>query len=149
MLVSGYYGVGKTFAMAALLRHLTLDEEIPCRIIHWKPFLAQIRATFRNDSPMPEVVREVHETTVVVLDDVGPASRTDWDRQILDEIISARYNAMLPTFITTNMSFNKSRGDNSLREWAWQHTISRLGEMCQWISVEGPDRRASKSKQWS
>jgi len=144
ILVSGPCGVGKTHAMAALLRHLTLGRGVAALFADFKLLLQDIRSAFAGRGTVHEHIEPVKNAPVLVLDDVTDANGSQWARELLDELISARYNAAVPTLLTTGLSLS---GDGPHRagqfdRWALPHTTSRLRQMCHWLTVTGPDRRA-------
>jgi DNA replication protein DnaC len=65
--------------------------------------LDHLRATFNPTSTVPFDKRfeEVRRTPLLVLDDLGTESATPWAREKLYQIFDYRYNARLPTVITT------------------------------------------------
>ncbi|RMF26177.1 MAG: hypothetical protein D6759_20115 [Chloroflexi bacterium] len=65
--------------------------------------LDHLRATFNPQSPIPYDKRfeEVRTAPLLVLDDLGTQSATSWAREKLHQLLDYRYNARLPTVITT------------------------------------------------
>jgi len=65
--------------------------------------LDHLRATFNPHSTIPFDKRfeEVRRAPLLVLDDLGTESATPWAREKLYQIFDYRYNARLPTVITT------------------------------------------------
>lgn len=46
----------------------------------------------------------IRRTSLLILDDMGAEYRADWVLNKVDAIITARYNQLLPTIITTNLT---------------------------------------------
>ncbi len=65
--------------------------------------LDHLRATFSPHSQISYDKRfeEVRTAPLLILDDLGTESATPWAREKLYQIINYRYNARLPTVITT------------------------------------------------
>jgi DNA replication protein DnaC len=65
--------------------------------------LDHLRATFSPQSPVSYDKRfeEVRTAALLVLDDLGTQSATSWAKEKLFQIFNYRYNARLPTVITT------------------------------------------------
>ncbi len=65
--------------------------------------LDHLRATFNPNSPVSYDRRfeEIRNSELLVLDDLGTQSATAWAREKLFQLFNHRYNAQLPTVITT------------------------------------------------
>jgi DNA replication protein DnaC len=72
---------------------------------------------------------------LVVLDDLGREKVTDWTGEVVYTLVNGRYEAMLPTVVTTNLT----RSD--LAESAYWPAISRLAEDGALVAIEAEDRR--------
>lgn len=145
ILLSGPPGVGKSFAMAALVRRLTLERAIPALFLDFGQFLLQLKDCYNTAKNEYRLFEEVQQVTVLVLDDVGAGRDTEWSREVLKTIVTRRYNAMSLTLVTTNLAISSSseRGDCAFLKSVGPHCFSRLKEMCYWLIVDGPDRRQS------
>ena len=66
--------------------------------------LDHLRSTYRPDSSISYDQRfeSVRTAPVLILDDLGTENLTSWSREKLFQIFNHRYNARLPTIITTN-----------------------------------------------
>lgn len=76
---------------------------------------------------------------VVVLDDLGREKVSDWTGETLYALVNHRYEAMLPTIVTTNLS-----GAELAASPYWP-AISRLAEDGALVRIEAPDHRLRKS----
>jgi DNA replication protein DnaC len=84
----------------------------------------------------------IFETEVVVLDESGAAKPTDWVRDTMMQIISARYNERKLTIFTTNyIDMRRSTVDETLEDRIGTRLRSRLYEMCKTVIIEGEDYR--------
>jgi DNA replication protein DnaC len=72
---------------------------------------------------------------LVVLDDLGREKVTDWTGEVVYTLVNGRYEAMLPTVVTTNLT----RSD--LADSAYWPAISRLAEDGALVAIEAEDRR--------
>jgi DNA replication protein DnaC len=65
--------------------------------------LDHLRATFSPNSTISydKVFDEVRSTPLLILDDLTTQSATPWAKEKLYQILNHRYNAELPTVITT------------------------------------------------
>jgi len=66
--------------------------------------LDYLRATFapKAEEPYDERFRKMREAELLVLDDLGAEQSTPWANEKLFQLFNFRYNACLPTVITTN-----------------------------------------------
>jgi DNA replication protein DnaC len=66
-------------------------------------FLDHLRATFNPESKVSydRLFESVKKTPLLILDDFGEQSTTPWAQEKLYQVINYRYNALLPTVITT------------------------------------------------
>jgi DNA replication protein DnaC len=103
LLLKGGYGCGKTH-LAAAIANYRLEQGQPVLFITVPDLLDHLRATFGPSSPAGYDTRfdEVRTVDLLVLDDLGTESPTPWAQEKLFQILNYRYNARLPTVITTN-----------------------------------------------
>ncbi len=96
------YGNGKTHLAAAIANYVANEGE-PVLFIVVPDLLDHLRATFNPASGMRLDKRfsEVKTASLLVLDDLGTESATAWAREKLYQLFNHRYNARLPTIITT------------------------------------------------
>lgn len=76
---------------------------------------------------------------VVVLDDLGREKVSDWTGETVYGIVNHRYEAMLPTIVTSNLS-----GAELAASPYWP-AISRLAEDGALVRIDAPDHRLRKS----
>ncbi len=96
------YGNGKTHLAAAIANHVTNQGE-PVLFVVVPDLLDHLRATFNPSSGLRLDKRfdEVKTASLLILDDLGTESATKWAREKLYQLFNYRYNARLPTVITT------------------------------------------------
>ncbi len=99
---TGPYGCGKTHLAAAIANHRA-RQALPVLFVVVPDLLDHLRATFNPQSAISFDKRfeEVRQAPFLVLDDLGTESATPWAREKLYQIFDYRYNAGLPTVITT------------------------------------------------
>jgi DNA replication protein DnaC len=136
LLLTGTQGTGKSFAMAALLRHLTLSYATHALFLDFQQFIRDLKHCYHRKDNDYELFDKLRQKDVLVLDDVQPTRDSPWIREVLHTIIAQRYNDCSRTFLTTNLSLY-----TELKDWATPHTYSRLKQMCYWLPFQGPDRR--------
>lgn len=135
--IYGIPGVGKTYAMAAFIRHY-MEAKYQCQRINFDDFCCKVRATMSPASKQTEwqMVRPLKELDLLFIDDLGLRSKreTDFAYVTLYSILNKRQERLLPTFISTN------KGPDRLRESFDQRIVSRLTGALQ-IELTGKDRR--------
>jgi DNA replication protein DnaC len=103
LVMIGGYGCGKTH-LAAAIAHERIACNQPALFVIVPDLLDHLRATY---SPASEVTYDERFETVrtaplLILDDLGTENTTPWASEKLYQILNYRYNAQLPTVITTN-----------------------------------------------
>jgi DNA replication protein DnaC len=105
---TGPHGCGKTHLAAAIANHWR-QQGYPVLFVGVPDLLDDLRATFSPDSTTSYSRRfkEIRAARYLILDDLGMESATQWAREKLYQIFDYRYNARLPTVITTATPFEK------------------------------------------
>ena len=103
LVLLGGYGCGKTH-LAAAIANRVIDRGQAVLFVVIPDLLDYLRATFGPNSPVTydERFDQVRNAPLLILDDLGTQSSTDWAQEKLFQILNYRYNARLPTVITSN-----------------------------------------------
>ena len=102
LVFQGVNGCGKTHLAAAIANYrYQAGESALFRVV--PEFLDHLRATFSPESKVSydRLFESVKKTPLLILDDFGEQSTTPWAQEKLYQVINYRYNALLPTVITT------------------------------------------------
>jgi DNA replication protein DnaC len=101
----GVTGCGKTHLAAAIVNY-RYQASKPALFIVVPEFLDHLRSTFSPESKVSydKLFESVKTTPLLVLDDFGEQETTPWAQEKLYQVINYRYNAQLPTVITTRYS---------------------------------------------
>ena len=104
----GGYGSGKTHLAAAIANYRSGLGDPPLFVMV-PDLLDHLRATFspKSDISYDRRFDEIRTTPLLVLDDLGTQSMTPWVREKLYQLFNYRYNAELPTVITTADSLDE------------------------------------------
>lgn len=134
LLLKGRYGCGKTHLAAAIANYqLAQGRTVIFSVV--PDLLDFLRAAYRPDAELPydEQFDAIRNAPLLVLDDLGTQSSTPWAQEKLFQLLNHRYNAQLPTVITTNRELEEI--DARLR--------SRLADtdLCQVLTILAPDFR--------
>ncbi len=138
LVLIGPPGVGKTHLAAAIFgecRH-------PARWLNVADAITTLRMEIGLASEDRDAARTVAAVAahqgLVVLDDLGRENATDWTGELIYTLVNGRYEAILPTVVTSN------RTAADLRAGPYWAAISRLAEDGRLIEIMGPDRRLAR-----
>jgi len=100
----GPYGCGKTHLAAAIGNFQAAMGNPPLMVVV-PDLLDHLRATFSPNSQISLDRRfdEVRSARLLILDDLGTQSATPWAKEKIYQLFNYRYNAELPTVITTSL----------------------------------------------
>lgn len=103
LLLTGPYGSGKTH-LAAAIGNYQAGMGYPPLMVSVPDLLDHLRATFSPNSTvsLDRRFEEIKTSRLLILDDLGTQSATPWAREKLYQLFNHRYNAELPTVITTS-----------------------------------------------
>ncbi len=104
----GAIGCGKTHLAAAIVNYRYQAGQ-PAMFVVVPDFLDHLRSAFSPESKVSydQLFESVKKAPLLVLDDFGEQSTTPWSREKLYQVINYRYNARLPTVITTRLSLEE------------------------------------------
>ncbi|MFC1878519.1 ATP-binding protein [Chloroflexota bacterium] len=108
LVLMGSYGSGKTH-LAAAIANFRADAQVPPLFVVIPDLMDHLRATFSPHSTisLDRRFEEVRTAPLLVLDDLGTQSSTQWVKEKLYQLFNYRYNAELPTVITTAASMDE------------------------------------------
>ncbi len=104
----GSYGSGKTH-LAAAIGNEVAQNALPPLFISVPDLLDHLRATFNPSSTvsLDRRFEEIRHAPLLILDDLGTQSSTPWVKEKLYQLFNYRYNAELPTVITSANSLDE------------------------------------------
>lgn len=160
IVLMGPAGVGKTWLVSAFIRELIFSHGTPMLFRDFFHLLSDLKTGYSRDTPESELIDPLVAVEVLVIDELGKGRNTPWEQNILDVIISQRYNNRKTTIFTTNYTDSAkttlierhrprelTAGDpftevkDTLVDRVGARIFSRLKEMCNFIPLTGPDRR--------
>ncbi len=143
--ITGGVGSGKTYLASAIARG--------CIDMGWRvimttstDMLASIQDTFESNSSSIDAIRSFGNCKLLVIDDLGKESASDWSVATVFQIINMRYGALLPTIVTSQYPFSglierfSRRGD----EGTALAIVSRLKETCEFVDLGNRNRRLKR-----
>jgi len=139
LICMGGFGAGKTHLSAAIANYRAGLGDPPLFVMV-PDLLDHLRATFSPKSNVSYDRRfdEIRTAQLLVLDDLGTQSMTPWVREKLYQLFNYRYNAELPTVITTADTLDEM--DARIR--------SRLldSRLCKIYAITAPAYHGKRSK---
>lgn len=146
----GPSGVGKTHLVIGTISELTVEQGIDCLFKDFFLLLSELKQAYSKGLPETDILQPLLKAEVLVIDEMGKGKNTEWELNILDQLISDRYNTSRKTLITTNFlseEYGRKNSPNSefLEERIGERILSRLHEMCDFMYIEGNDYRKSFS----
>ena len=150
-LLMGPSGLGKTHLAVGTISELTLKHGVKCMFKDFFYLLSELKQAYSEGTPENDVIEPLVEADVLVIDELGKGRSNEWELNILDQLISKRYNASKKTLITTNYityDIAKEIGDSHeiLEVRVGERIASRLHEMCEFLYLKGKDYRKERKK---
>lgn len=152
LFITGPKGTGKTHLVAAIANKL-MNQGIPVICMTMIDLLERIKSTYTNTRQRfgggydaADILDAYTDVSLLIVDDLGKEQATEWAISRIYAIINARYEALMPTIITTNYSeaellrrlTPKETNDDTTAD----ATIDRLREMCAAIVTTGNSWRS-------
>jgi len=136
LILLGSYGCGKTH-LAAAIANYCLERGHPSLFVVVPDLLDHLRSTYSPSSAISydERFESILEAPLLILDDLGSQQATPWAQEKLYQLFNHRYNARLPTVITSNRMLEEI--DLRLRSRMADH------ELCQIYRILTRDFRGS------
>jgi DNA replication protein DnaC len=165
LLFMGGVGVGKTRLVSTMLRDYTLKYGIPCLFKEFSSLLSEIKSGYDKGLSETNLLESINNIDILVIDELGKGRKSDWEINILDLIISNRYNMRKTTIFTTNYTDSKSTSlgettgqkdgkggtaeserRETLEQRVYSRIYSRLKGMTDFIMINGPDFRDPRNR---
>lgn len=98
----GAHGTGKTHLAAAIANHCQAKGAVPL-FFTAADLLDLLRSALADDAAVgyDQLAERIRTAQVVIIDDLVPAEGNAWGREKLYQLLNYRYNAMLPTVLTS------------------------------------------------
>jgi len=105
LLMLGNFGNGKTHLGCAILKEVVTRYSVSALYAPAPDIIAALKASFAKGSADTEqgILNELCAVDLLLIDELGAQSGTEFERHSLHTIIDKRYRSMLPTIITSNL----------------------------------------------
>ncbi len=136
LILLGGYGCGKTH-LAAAIANYTIEHSQPSLFVVTPDLLDHLRSTYSpySTTTYDQRFEEIRNASLLILDDLGSQSSTSWAQEKLFQIFNHRYNAQLPTVVTSNHELEEI--DVRIRSRIIDPDMSRI------MTILAPDFRQS------
>jgi len=136
----GQAGSGKTLLASIILQELMLKYAKAGRFVDLsRQFFQRLKRSYDTSDETYGTSGQILETLInipfLVIDDFGVQRNTEWESEMLYNLIDSRYAEERITVITSNAKIN------DYKEIAHGRVYSRILEMCRVIHVDLPDYR--------
>jgi len=141
----GPAGSGKTLLASIFLQELMLKYAKPGRFVDLsRQFFQRLKRSYDSTDESygtsGKIIEELIEVPFIVIDDFGVQRNTEWESEMLYNLIDSRYAEERITILTSNSNIN------DYKEVAKGRIYSRILEMCKIIHVDLPDYRETFSQ---
>lgn len=123
LIFSGNAGTGKTHLACAIANHL-IAQGVSAVFTTVSDAMRAIKRTYDADSQMTELqaIQAFVDPGLLILDEVGANRGTEYEVQLVFDIINKRYENCRPTIILTNLD------PQALRDCLGERVVDRLRE---------------------
>lgn len=147
LVIAGGTGRGKT-RLAAAIGNYRREAGQQAMFVVVPDLLDRLRAAYNPANPraFDDMFDHVRNVPLLILDDLGSQSGTPWADEKLFQLVNHRYNACLPTVITTNLTIRDLDGRLASRLTDPQvSTILLMGRFDFW-GKDRPERPAQRGR---
>lgn len=139
-LLFGPPGTGKTLLGCIMLNELVLRWGKPGRFLNLsRKYFQKLKDTYSESSDNYgqtwQIMEELANMPFLMLDDFGIQRGTEWETEMLYNLVDARYGDERFTIVTTNKPLEE------IKEISQGRVYSRLVEMCRQVEMDGVDFR--------
>ena len=108
----GTPGCGKTYFCAATAlyvyqKRLKLTPHPSVYFYPVREIYSEFKRCYAENRSDEEIKTRFSTYKFLVIDDLGASRNTEWQREVMLDIIDRRYDSMLPTIITSNLNFDE------------------------------------------
>ncbi|GHA74979.1 ATP-binding protein [Cognatilysobacter bugurensis] len=129
-------GVGKSHLCYGLIA-AAYEAGVYARYVVWGDVVDRTKAAFgQRDSEDARLVERLKGLDLLVLDEIGVRSGSDWDQALLFSLVDYRYRQQRPTIVASNLTAETLDGIG-------ERAADRLREANVTVTIPGESRRAA------
>lgn len=124
MVFLGPPGVGKTHLACAIAMHVMHKHRASVMFKTVAQAVRSVRDTWvkGSDKSETQAIAELTSPQLLVLDEVGVQSGSDWEKNVLFDVLNERYLKRMPTIMLTNLN------EELLPQYLGERVIDRMRE---------------------
>lgn len=145
LLIFGPVGSGKSYLLGCIANE-AISHGLEVRYIVYNDLLEELRHTFskkEKDTSSMEIIHQTREVPLLLIDDLGTESSSEFTANTLYSIIDYRYREEKPLVITTNLEIDELKDKFSLMG---DRISQRILEMCEYLPLMGEIRLKIKKR---
>lgn len=145
LLLFGRPGSGKSY-LSFCIANALLEKYISVIAITSNGLLQKIRelSTFGN-TELNSLYRSMEQVSLLIIDDLGAESNSEYNKSKIYEVIDARYRANKPIIITTNLNPSDFKRKLTSQDGV-ARTFDRIAEMCEMVEMNYKSFRQKKKE---
>lgn len=122
LVMTGNCGTGKNHLAVAMAKSIIRDHLANVEITDVMRLTRAVKSTWRHNAEMTEedVIERFASLDLLIIDEVGVQFGSPTEMTILQEIINARYESILPTILISNLTFDQ------LKETIGERIVDRV-----------------------
>lgn len=131
LLLVGNVGTGKTHLGSAIAQHVIRAHGAQAVIVSAAQIIRAAKGSMAKNAQYTErdVIEELAGFDLLVIDEVGAQSGTEYERGLLHEVIDQRYQQVLPTVLISNLPADAAApvdGQLTLQDFIGERALDRL-----------------------
>lgn len=138
----GKEGSGKSYLAAAVLNHF-FENHIEIQYTTHRRFKDDLILDIHDKKPSSDSIKKYVDKKVLIIDDLGAATNTDWQQEMILDLIDSRYSYQKKTLITSN--FTRSKFREKLGERTASRVFDQKNELLECWDI---DRRGIEESAW-
>lgn len=122
LVMTGNCGTGKNHLAVSMAKSIIRDHLANVEITDVMRLTRSVKSTWRHNAEMTEedVIERFASLDLLIIDEVGVQFGSPTEMTILQEIINARYESILPTILISNLTFDQ------LKETIGERIVDRV-----------------------
>lgn len=122
LVMTGNCGTGKNHLAVSIAKSIIRDHLAKVEITDVMRLTRAVKSTWRHNAEMTEedVIERFASLDLLIIDEVGVQFGSPTEMTILQEIINARYESILPTILISNLTFDQ------LKETIGERIVDRV-----------------------
>lgn len=94
---------GKTYFCAAVANYF-LEKKKQVKYLNCRRFYEEIQGAIRSDKSQYECIRNIAKNEILIIDDVAASTNSEWQKEVLLDLMDQRFSDEMPTIVTTNLT---------------------------------------------